>query len=84
MVSAMDPRGAALRAYHDRNRRAGLPPGMTRLQTEFGGITGPWFWWPHFAPEDLQAEACGAGWQVELLVRDEIGQYLGRLARLTR
>ena len=60
-LATVDP---AHLAYHERNRAAGRPPGLTRLRLEYRGMTGDW--WELWMPTDaeMHAGATAAGWRV--------------------
>lgn len=67
-------------AYHEKNRLAGRYVGRTRLQFEFAGFAGPWCEWLHVDPKTLAEVATRAGWQSEVLLQQDAGDYLARLA----
>jgi SAM-dependent methyltransferase len=68
-------------AYHQANRQAGRPVGMTSLQMEFRGVRGPHFGWLHLDPAALRKEASRLGWHCEVLVEEPGGGYLARLTQ---
>jgi SAM-dependent methyltransferase len=70
-----DPRHLA---YHETNRRAGRYFGMTRIQFEYEGQTGPYCGWLHVDSETLRRHAAPAGWECEV-VRELNGDYLACL-----
>lgn len=51
-------------AYHERNRAAGRPPGLTRARIEYRGDVGDWWslWMP--TPEELADAATAGGFEV--------------------
>ena len=51
-------------AYHERNRAAGRPPGLTRACLEYRNAVGQWWdlWMP--TPQELATAAATAGWAV--------------------
>jgi len=69
------------RAYHEANRRAGRYVGETRLQFEYRGESGPYCGWLHIDPGTLAEQAEQAGWDVEIVLEHEGGEYLARLTR---
>jgi SAM-dependent methyltransferase len=67
ILSLIDPLATtdpAHLAYHDRNRAAGRPPGLTRLRLEYRGMTSEWWelWMP--TEPELRTGAASAGWQI--------------------
>lgn len=66
-------------AYHEANREAGRYVGETRLQFQFGEHVGPYCGWLHVDPQTLKEEARRAGWECEVLLEEESGNYLARL-----
>jgi SAM-dependent methyltransferase len=50
--------------YHERNRAAGRPPGLTRARIEYRGHVGDWWelWMP--TPQELAAAASAAGFDM--------------------
>ena len=67
-------------AYHEANRRAGRYIGEIRLQLEFRGIKGAFCSWLHVDPDTLADHARRAGWSCEVVMQQEDGEYLARLA----
>ena len=72
---------AAHLAYHEANRRASRYIGETRIQFDFQGRTGPYCGWLHVDRETLSEHAEAAGWSCELILQEDGGDYLARLAR---
>ena len=68
-------------AYHEANRQAGRYIGEIRIQLGYQGEQGPLCGWLHVDPETLTEHAGNAGWQCEVLVREETGDYLARLTK---
>lgn len=66
-------------AYHDANRRAGRYVGEVRMQLEFAGQCGPMCGWLHVDGATLAQHAARAGWQCEIVVAEESGDYLASL-----
>ena len=66
-LSTSDPKHLA---YHDRNRAAGRPPGLTRVRLEYRGDIGDWWdlWMP--TESELRGAAEAAGWVVRHAVPD--------------
>jgi mannose-6-phosphate isomerase-like protein (cupin superfamily)/SAM-dependent methyltransferase len=67
-------------AYHEANRRAGRYAGDVCFRMEFGGIIGPYFHWLHVDPVTLAEHASKAGYNCEMLMELENGEYLARLS----
>ena len=68
-------------AYHEANQKAGRYLGEVSLQFEFEGNKGSSCGWVHVDPETLEERAEAAGFRFELLVKEERGDYLARLAK---
>ncbi len=58
--------------------------GEMRFQLEYKGRRGPTLGWLFLDPETLAAHATRAGWQCEVVWREEEGHYLARLTRRGR
>ncbi|UCC73980.1 MAG: class I SAM-dependent methyltransferase [Gemmatimonadota bacterium] len=69
-------------AYHEANRRAGEYIGATRLQFEYAGQAGPYCGWLHVDPQTLREQAEPAGWECEIVLEQESGDYLACLTCL--
>lgn len=69
------------RAYHEANRRGGRYVGETRIQMEFRGRRGPLCGWLHVDPRTLAERAARSGWTSEVVLEQDTGEYLARLAR---
>lgn len=61
--------------YHERNRRAGRPPGMVRMRLQYGAHLGEWFDWLHVSPAELRAVTDAEGLLVEMLDEHPSGAY---------
>ncbi len=70
-------------AYHEANRKAGRYFGEVRMQFEFRGMKGPFCGWLQVDDETMSQHAGMAGWQCEIIQRDNTGDYLARLTRKT-
>jgi 2-polyprenyl-3-methyl-5-hydroxy-6-metoxy-1,4-benzoquinol methylase len=68
-------------AYHEANRKAGRYIGEIRMQFEFQGQTGPYCGWLQVDAETLTEHATRAGWQCEVVLQADHGDYLARLRR---
>lgn len=66
-------------AYHESNRRAGRYIGEVRLQFEYRGQFGPYCGWLHVDPRTLCAKAGQEGWECEIVLQEDSGDYLARL-----
>jgi SAM-dependent methyltransferase len=67
-------------AYHEANRKSGRYIGETRFRMEFQGIKGPVCKWLHIDPKTLARHATKAGWNCQILVEQENGEYLACLS----
>ena len=65
--------------YHEQNAQQGLFPGSARLRLIYDGNTGPWFNWLLIDMKTLRQAALATGWNYELLMEEEDGNYLARL-----
>ena len=68
-------------AYQEANRNAGRYFGELRLQTEYKGRKWPVWRFLRLDPETLGFHASKAGWSCQVVMEEEAGNYLGRLAR---
>jgi SAM-dependent methyltransferase len=68
-------------AYLEANRRAGRYVGEIRLQFEYRGNKGPPCGWLHVDAATLKEHAARAGWDCEVVLTAENGDYLARLTR---
>lgn len=68
-------------AYQQANREAGRYIGEIRLQMEFNGIPGPYLSWLHVDPDALTSHASKAGWDIEILITTQFGDYLAKLVK---
>jgi SAM-dependent methyltransferase len=73
VVSMIDPLATSdpsHLAYHERNRAAGRPPGLTRTRLEYRGETGDWWelWMPTL--QELTSAAAAADWTVTRVVSE--------------
>ena len=66
-------------SYLESNRRAGRYIGEVRMQFEFQGQTGPFCGWLHVDAVTLTDHARSAGWQCQIVLCEETGNYLARL-----
>ena len=66
-------------SYHNANRLAKRYIGETRIQMEYLGIKGPYFGWLHVDSLTLSEHAGKAGWNCEVILEEESGEYLARL-----
>jgi SAM-dependent methyltransferase len=66
-------------AYHESNQRAGRYIGEVRLQFEYQGRVGPYCGWLHVDPQTLRAEAVRSGWECEIVLEEDNGDYLAWL-----
>jgi SAM-dependent methyltransferase len=68
-------------AYHEANRRAGRYFGVTRLRFEYQGQIGPYCGWLHVDPQTLREQAEPLGWDCDVLLEQDSGDYLACLTR---
>ncbi len=68
-------------SYHEANRRAGRYIGEIRMRIEFQETVGPMYGWLLVDSVTLAGRARLAGWDTEVLVEQETGEYLARLER---
>lgn len=73
-----DPRHLA---YQEANRRAGRYLGVTRLQFEYAGESGPYCGWLHVDPQTLREHSEPGGWGCEIVLQQDGGDYLACLTR---
>lgn len=66
-------------AYQETNRKAGRYIGEITMQFEFQGHTGPFCRWLHVDHGTLKEMAADAGWNCEIILEHENGEYLARL-----
>lgn len=71
-------------AYHRANQQAGRHIGEIRMQFEFQGQRGTACGWLHVDAGTLQEHAARAGWQCEVLIAEEDGNYLAELMLITK
>jgi len=65
--------------YQDRLKESGRYFGELRMRFEYEGQAGPMFSFLYVDPETLANHAVERGWSCDVLVREEDGNYLGRL-----
>ena len=68
--------------YQERNLEAGRYFGEIRMQFEYRDSKGPLFGWLHIDPETLRNYASKAGWNCEVTLQQDDGNYLARLTRM--
>jgi len=73
-----DPRNLA---YHEANRQAGRYIGEIRMQFEYQGKKGPYCGWLHIDPKTLKEHAAKAGWNCDVIIKEDSGEYLARLRK---
>jgi SAM-dependent methyltransferase len=66
-------------AYHMKNREAGRYIGEIKMQFEFQGQAGPFCYWLHIDQGTLKEYARAAGWDCDIILGNENGEYLARL-----
>lgn len=52
------------RAYYDRNRQVGLPPGLVRIRSRYGRLVTPWFELYNVTRDELADFVDGTGWRL--------------------
>jgi hypothetical protein len=68
-------------AYHEANRRAGRYIGEVRMHLEYQGQKGPPYGWLQVDAETLNQRAAKAGWNCEVILTVDSGDYLARLTK---
>jgi SAM-dependent methyltransferase len=68
-------------AYHEANRKAGRYIGEIQMQFEFQSQRGPYCGWLQVDADTLIEHADLAGWQCQIVQREQNGDYLARLTR---
>ncbi len=68
-------------AYHEANRLAERYIGEIRLQVAAQAEEGPLCGWLQVDAETLRTLAVAAGWRHDVILSDELGNHLSRLAR---
>ena len=68
-------------AYHEANRQAGRYVGEIRMSFEYRGHAGPVCGWLHVDAETLSHHARRAGWDCQVIHREENGDYLAQLTQ---
>lgn len=67
--------------YHARNRKEGRYIGEITMQFQFQENIGPYCNWLHIDQETLSEIAGNNGWNSEIILDNEHGEYLARLQR---
>ena len=64
MLDPLDTEDPRHHEYHERNRRRGLPPGLTRIRLRYQDLVDEWIslWMPTDA--ELRDATEGTGWQL--------------------
>jgi SAM-dependent methyltransferase len=65
--------------YHEANRRIGRYVGEIRIQFEFARHCGPHCGWLHVDQQTLAEHAVSAGWNCEIILEQDGGEYLALL-----
>lgn len=52
------------RAYRERNRRRGRPPGQLRIRVRHRELSTPWLDWLQVSPDELAELVEGTGWEL--------------------
>jgi SAM-dependent methyltransferase len=66
-------------AYHEANRQNGRYVGEIRMELQYDDEIGAEHGWLHVDSKALQRAALEAGWDAEVLLAGEEGEYLARL-----
>ena len=75
VADTVDPVRAAddsYRAYIERNRQRGLPPGLTRLRLRYGDRVTPWWDLLNLTADELEPLVDGTGWTIERHIEDGV------------
>ncbi len=67
-------------AYHEKNRKRGLPIGKIRIRISYQGEAGEWWWLRHASPEEMALMAEASGWKLEKIYEPR-QFYVGRLSK---
>lgn len=62
-------------AYHERNRRNGLPIGQLRLRFKYRGMIGPWFKLLILTPKEMEDLCNRVSWKVVRIWKGSDGMY---------
>jgi len=68
-------------AYQEANRQSGRYIGEIRMHFEYKGQAGPTHEWLHIDSEALAEHSSRAGWQWEILINEDNGNYLTKLTK---
>jgi SAM-dependent methyltransferase len=68
-------------AYHERNRRMGLPAGLVRVRVGFRGQTGEWFNLFLMSQDVLEEVIKPAGWKLGKMYHSTHGMYIAILTK---
>jgi len=66
-------------AYHERNRKRGLPIGQVKIKLEYKEIVTPWLYLLLVTPEEMKKLAEETGWRFDQLLVEQDASYIGIL-----
>jgi len=82
LAHAIDPTltyNPAHLAYHERNRKLGLPIGQVKLILEYKGAVSQWFYLLLVTPEAMKKLAEETGWRFDKLITGQDASFIGVL-----
>ncbi|HIE26453.1 TPA: class I SAM-dependent methyltransferase [Candidatus Poribacteria bacterium] len=66
-------------AYHERNRKRGLPVGQVKIKLEYKKAVSSWFYLLLVTPEEMKKLAEETGWRFDKLIVVQDASYIGVL-----
>ncbi|MFQ6044560.1 MAG: class I SAM-dependent methyltransferase [Candidatus Poribacteria bacterium] len=66
-------------AYHERNRKRGLPIGQVKIKLEYKKAVSPWFYLLLVTPEEMKKLAEETNWRLDKLIVGQNASYVGVL-----
>ena len=66
-------------AYHERNRKRGLPIGQVKIKLEYKKAVSSWFYLLLVTPEEMRKLAEETGWSFDKLIVGQDASYIGVL-----
>ncbi|MBM3240565.1 methyltransferase domain-containing protein [Candidatus Poribacteria bacterium] len=68
-------------AYHERNRKCGLPIGQVKIKLEYKKATSSWFYLLLVTPEEMKKLAEETGWRLDKFLVGQDASYIGIFRR---